>query len=60
MSICPYHKIDHNSDKLVKIYEGILGYHNGCEDHGHCLYPIACTLHKSCPCNNSQNPITKK
>jgi len=54
---CPYHNIDHNIDRISNLgifYDGILKYnHNGCEDHGHCLHPIICTLHKSCPCNKS-------
>jgi hypothetical protein len=58
MSLCPYHKIDH---KLSKNNGKIMGYdHNGCEYHGHCLHPIICTLHKSCPCNNPKRTSINK
>ena len=41
---CQYHKQEHKGKNKVA--------HIACTYHGHCMYPIQCSLFASCPINN--------
>lgn len=47
-TICPYHMME--DEELHRKFVD----HPACEAHGHCLYPIECTLFRTCLLNKKK------